>query len=258
MRIEAEINDSYRNIYKGQFTNINIPKKFMVKYNYIIKAIEQTLEQEELSKCLKYIEYKYVNSKGEEIIIEIAELKQRPSFQKRLLEAYNYQMADGWRVDAYEDQDTPIPVDNWKNCKMYVTKSGSTIAIRDDGDIISVCKNLKNIPSDNMKALMQFAVENGGTKLDSFDGNWGFYRACGFEPVSWIHFNEEYAPQGPNGWIRGKNLLEPIVFMKYTGKDSRLSPQDAIKEKKDFYENTVANTGEDAYDDAYALRDEQM
>lgn len=232
--------------------------KIMVKYRNIIKAIEQTLEQEDLLKCLNYEEFKYTNSKGEEIIIEIAEIKQRPSFRNRLLEAYNYQMEDGWRVDAYEDNDTPLPIENWEGCRMFVTKSGSTIAIRDDGDIISVCKNLKNIPSDNMKALMQFAVENGGTKLDSFDGNWGFYRACGFEPVSWIHFNEDYAPTGPNGWIKGKNLTEPIVFMKYTGKEARLSPQQAINDKKNFYENVIANTGENAYDEAYALRDEQM
>lgn len=225
----------------------------MVKYNTILQIIEQNLK-----KCLKYKEYKYVNSKGQTITLEIAEITRKPSFQKRLLEAYNYQMRDGWRVDAYEDDDTPIPPENWENCKMYVTKSGSTLAIREDGDIISVCKNLEKIPSDNMRGFMQFAVENGGTKLDSFDGNWGFYRACGFEPVSWIEFNEEYAPKGPNGWQSRNDLTEPIVFMKYTGNSKRLTPSEAIKEKENFYKNVVVNVGEDAYDDAYRIRDESM
>ena len=229
----------------------------MVKYNTIIQIIEQNLN-EDIAKCLKYTKYKYTNSKGEEIIMEIAEISKKPSFQKRLLEAYNYQMEDGWRVDAYEDDDTPIPPENWEGCKMFVTKSGSTLAIREDGDIISVCKNLEKIPSDNMRAFMQFAVENGGTKLDSFDGNWGFYRACGFEPVSWIEFNREYAPKGPNGWQSRTDLTEPIVFMKYTGNTKRLSSADARKEKGDFYKNVVVNSGENAYDDAYRIRDESM
>ncbi len=226
----------------------------MVNHEIINKIITDILTD----KCLKYEQYSYTNSKGETIILEIAEIKQRPSFRDRLLEAYNYQMSDGWRVDAYEDNDTPLPLDNWNDCKMYVTRSGSTIAIRSDGDIISVCKNLAKIPSDNMKAFMQFAVEHGGTKLDSFDGNWGFYRACGFEPVSWIQFNEDYSPQGQNGWIKGTNLPEPIVFMKYTGNSSYLSATDRLTEMRNFYSNVVANTGENAYDDAYDLRDNSM
>ena len=63
----------------------------MVKYDTIIQIIEQNLN-EDIAKCLKYTKYKYTNSKGEEIIMEIAEISKKPSFQKRLLEAYNYQM----------------------------------------------------------------------------------------------------------------------------------------------------------------------
>lgn len=242
-----------RNKIKLRVNNI-----IMVTKEVVYKIITEVINNKSLLKCLKYETYTYTNSKGEQIEIQIAEVHKKPTFRDRLLEAYNYQMVDGWRVDAYEDDNNPLPVENWENCRMFVTKSGSTIAIREDGDIISVCKNLSNIPSDNMKAVMQFAVEHGGTKLDSFDGNWGFYRACGFEPVSWIQFNPDYSPRGPNGWINGTNHQEPIVFMKYTGNSKSLSSTDALEEQRNFYQNVVANTGEDAYDDAYALRDESM
>ena len=82
---------------------------------------------------------------------------------------------------------------------------------------------------------MQFAVNNGGTKLDSFDGNYGFYRVCGFEPVLWIHFNEEYSPKGSNGWIKGTNHSEPILFMKYAGNPVRLSQEESIESLRNFY-----------------------
>ncbi|WP_233126286.1 hypothetical protein [Methanobrevibacter sp. 87.7] len=55
---------------------------------------------------------------------------------------------------------------------MYVTKKGSTIAIKPNGDIISVCANANNKNKDNSRALMEFAVKKGGTKLDSYDGNY--------------------------------------------------------------------------------------
>lgn len=244
----------------------------MVSKNKILTEIDKILQTKGynltsvkiVDKCIKYeISYTYTNSNGEEITLELHEFKKnnkksQKAFRDRLLEAYNYQMTDGWRVDAYEDNETPLPVENWDNTRMFVTKSGSTIAIRDDGDIISVCKNLSKIPSDNMKGVMQFATENGGTKLDSFGGNWGFYRACGFEPVSWIHFNEDYSPSGPNGWIKGTNLAEPIVFMKYTGKPYKLSASEVLEEERNFYRNVTPNTGENAYDDAYEIRDNDM
>ena len=226
----------------------------MVKYNNIIKAIEYYI------KCVQWKKHIYVTSDGIEIVTKYREYKQKKLFRDALLKAYDGQLTDGWRVDAYEDNETPLPVDNWDGCKMFVTDKGSTVAIREDGDIISVCKNLSNgIPDDNMKAIMEIAVEEGGTKLDSFDGNYGFYRACGFVPVSWIHFNEEYAPAGPNGWIKGEDKSEPIMFMRYDeGAKKSLSPREAYEEKSNFYRNVVANTGEDAYDDAYALRDNEM
>lgn len=115
-----------------------------------------------------------------------------------------------WRVD------TTRTIEDFKNDKvtMYVTKGGSTFALKDDGDIISVCKNQLTDADTNARNLLAAAVENGGTHLDSFDGNYGFYVRCGFEPVSRCKFDVDYAP---TGWIQGRDKEEDIYFMRYVG-----------------------------------------
>ena len=123
---------------------------------------------------------------------------------------------------------------------MFITKNGSTIAIRDDGDIISVCANNSGNVKDRSSSLLKFATTKGGTKLDSFAGNYGFYRHCGFEPVTHVEFNEDYAPPGH------------VIFFKYTGKQSKYGTKD------DFYDNVPPVTGDDAYDKAYTIRDENQ
>lgn len=227
----------------------------MVEYKTIIKTIENYI------KCVEWKTYEYLNSKGEEIKIKYREYIQKKLFRDALYNAYLTQDKDGWRVDMYDENGELLPLSNWDGCRMFVNEDGSTFAIREDGDIISVCKNkkIKN-PQNSMKALMEIATSiEEGDRLDSFDGNWGFYRACGFEPVSWIHFNEEYAPKyGEHGWDRSKDKKEPIVFFKHTGKSKRLDENEMYEEKRKFYKDIVANTGDNAYGDAYSVRDDNM
>ena len=97
-----------------------------------------------------------------------------------------------------------------KGRKLYVTESGSTIAINKDGDIESVVVQ----GNDSCAALIEFAIQHGGTKLDSYDGNYGFYRHMGFEPVSYTKFNKEYVDPA---WDRDINNEENVIFFKYTG-----------------------------------------
>lgn len=108
-----------------------------------------------------------------------------------------------WRVDVHE-------MDDYKADKLTITRNGSTVAVTPDGDIISVCAS-----GDRGKYLMQKAVEMGGMKLDTYDGNFGFYVKQGFEPVSWCKFDEQYAP---DGWVKGLDGKENVIFFKYTGK----------------------------------------
>ena len=132
---------------------------------------------------------------------------------------------------------------------MFITKNGSTIAIRDDGGIISVCANNSGNVKDRSSSLLKFATTKGGTKLDSFAGNYEFYRHCGFEPVSHVKFNEEYAP---SNWVKGRDEAENVIFFKYTGKQSKYGTKD------DFYDNVPPVTGDDSYDKAYAIRDNKQ
>lgn len=115
-----------------------------------------------------------------------------------------------WRVD------TTRTAQDFKNEKIttYITKGGSTFALKEDGDIISVCKNQISDAGTNARSLLAAAVEAGGTHLDSFDGNYGFYVRCGFEPVSRCKFSVDYAPPG---WVSGRDKEEDIYFMKYVG-----------------------------------------
>lgn len=148
-----------------------------------------------------------------------------------------------WRVTAHTQEELE---NDYPGAKLHVTKGGSTVAVTKDGDIISVCgaKGDKLRGSD----LMQIAVENGGKKLDSFSGNHDFYTRNGFEPVSWTPFNETYAP---DGWRKGVDKPEPVVFYKYKGGKVNM-PLDK------FLKNTKPFEGDDGYDQAMKFRDSSM
>lgn len=145
-----------------------------------------------------------------------------------------------WRVD-----DTHSTKD-YKRDRLYKTDKGSTIAITQSGDIISVCKH----KGDNARGsdLLQFAVKQGGKKLDSFSGNYEFYVKNGFEPVSWTPFNKEYAP---HDWREGRDKEEPVIFFKYTGKKTTMTAEE-------FYKTVKPCTGENGYDEAMNIRDKSM
>lgn len=143
-----------------------------------------------------------------------------------------------WRVTAHTQQELD---EEYPGAKLHVTDGGSTVAVTADGDVISVCKK----PGDktNGKELMNLAVANGGTKLDSYSGNHGFYVKCGFEAVSWCEWDDGGADEGwiNKEWLKVNGLnpnistaelsaipnsalkvpREPVVFYKYTGNTSQ-------------------------------------
>lgn len=153
--------------------------------------------------------------------------------------------ADKWRVDVHSAEDY-----RKKGCKCFVSEGGSTVAVTSDGDIISVCKAANETTRGVGAKLLEQAVENGGTKLDSFAGNHKFYTANGFEPVSWTPFNEEYAPPG---WAESGSSPEPVVFYKYVGKGNVKGT-----DINAFLQRTKPFTGDDGYDDAMRYRDSQI
>lgn len=148
-----------------------------------------------------------------------------------------------WRVTAHTEEELK---NDYPGAKLHVTDGGSTVAVTADGDIISVCGAKGDVIRG--KGLMDLAVKNGGKKLDSFSGNHDFYIKCGFEPVSWTPFNEAYAP---DGWRKGIDKPEPVVFYKYTGKK-------VTTKLADFLANTKPFEGDDGYDRAMEARNKSM
>jgi hypothetical protein len=144
-----------------------------------------------------------------------------------------------WRVDAGHNS-----ID-YLNDRIYTNSKGSTVAVTQDGDIISVCR----AKDDSIKGwrLLQEAVKNGGKKLDSYDGNWNFYVNNGFEPISYVEFDENYAP---NDWEKGTHDKEKIVFFKYVGKGNVKNT-----DKEDFYKKVKPAS---SYDEAMKKRDSEV
>lgn len=140
-----------------------------------------------------------------------------PSFAKSLKTAYDKMEETApqkaWRVTVHTQAELE---EEYPGAKLHITDGGSTVAVTKDGDIISVCKN----PDDSLrgKDLLKMAVANGGKKLDAYSGIFGFYTKCGFEPVSWCEFDEQYAPPD---WVKGRDEPEPVIFYKYTGNKSQ-------------------------------------
>lgn len=223
----------------------------MVKYDTILRTIDEYV------KCLKYETYTYTNNNGKTFNIEIAEIHKRTSFYKRLKESKETQPKESkWRVITHDPKGKELGLEHWENCRMFATKDRSTIAIQEDGTIISVCKNHNS--QDNMAGLMQFAIENGGNKLDTFDGNYGFYKHCGFDVISWTTFSSYGQSMtgnkndSPYGWDNSIDNEEPIIFMGYTGKHENLSIDETISKKRDIYKNTPPS---DTYENAVKERE---
>lgn len=221
------LSDNEEKAYKGLY------KKFTNK------SINELTNKNINDSFTKYI------TKDNKYIINVRELDNPQEFIDSLKKAVNtVDDRFAWRVEVSDD------IANYVDCRMFITENGSTLAIREDGDIISVCAFKENGESlDSSRALLEFATRNGGDRLDSFDGNYGFYRRCGFEPVTHIEFNEEYAPPG---WIKGKDDPENVIFFKYTGEEVKNA------QSVEFYRKVEPIVGDDAYDDAYILRDKSI
>lgn len=146
---------------------------------------------------------------------------------------------DRWRVELKDE-------DGYNECKLYVSDGGSTIAIKPDGDIVSVCKHQGS--GDRGSELLKKALKHGGDRLDAFgSGLFYFYTKNGFEPVSWTRFDEKYSPPD---WKKGRDKKEPVVFYRYVGVGK-------VKTVKygSFMKSTKASRD---YDDAKSIRDRAM
>jgi len=142
---------------------------------------------------------------------------------------------DAWRVSLATqkeyDEDHP-------GAKFYTAKDGATVAVDREGDIISACAIAgKKGGETRGKQILDFAVKHGGKKLDSYSGNHGFYVRCGFEPISWCEWDDEYKP---GDWNESRDNREPVIFYKYVGKGNVKATEnwrdfvDSVKPSKDY------------------------
>lgn len=143
---------------------------------------------------------------------------------------------------------------------MFLVNAGCAgCAVTKDGDIVSVFKNDDMAQKDDVEkistALLLTAIENGGKKLDCFDGflpkN---YMKHGFIPVCKVPFNDEFAPDGWNFERDGRPF---IVFFRHNGK----SVDEILKEKNEgtytTYDLDSLPIIED-YDEAAQYRDDAI
>lgn len=144
--------------------------------------------------------------------------------------------------------------------RMFLVNAGCAgCAVTKDGDIVSVFKNDDMAQKDDVEkistALLLTAIENGGKKLDCFDGflpkN---YMKHGFIPVCKVPFNDEFAPDGWNFERDGRPF---IVFFRHNGK----SVDEILKEKNEgtytTYDLDSLPIIED-YDEAAQYRDDAI
>lgn len=199
----------------------SIGSKIKERVNSVISSVKTQLKnyKKDLTRIINRGYDKHTTSDGKHTI-KVKEVTPE-EFVNNLKTAVNSQNPkDRWRVSIYD-------VDDYKDCKLYTTKNGSTAAITKDGDIISVCSNNYDGKNhDSIRALLEYCVKQGGNKLDSFDANYRIYRHCGFAPVSYCKFDKEFAPEG---WKKDRDKEESIIFFKYIGKESK------YKTAKEFY-----------------------
>jgi len=119
--------------------------------------------------------------------------------------AYNADMTRAMEGNPAGAQVEIKSAEDLSGYNLFRTEAGSGFAIKPDGDIVAVFAS-PNEPPRGSYAMLQAAVQAGGTKLDAFDTFLPkIYENVGFRPVARLPWNDEFAP--PN-W-------DKKVFAKY-------------------------------------------
>lgn len=100
---------------------------------------------------------------------------------------------DGWRVDYKSPEELRA-----EGAKTFLSDIGDAgIAVKADGDIVGVFSTGQRYHV--LPEMMLTALENGGIKLDAYDGKLSdLYTQYGFIPVAKVPFSPEIAAE--NGW----------------------------------------------------------
>jgi hypothetical protein len=106
---------------------------------------------------------------------------------------------------------SPLTPNDLSDHKLYMNTDKTVgVAISKDGDIQNVFNN--GGPKGAGTAAVKWAIANGGTTLDCFDGFLpSYYKSLGFEEVSRVKFDRQYAP---STWDYAKAGEPDVVFMR--------------------------------------------
>lgn len=117
---------------------------------------------------------------------------------------------------------TQHEIEDYANMRTFLNDDGTVgVAVKDDGDIVSVFKNRKNGSVDAVSSILLTALENGGTKLDNYDGALSkMYLNHGFIPVARTAFVDEYAP---SDWNYKRDGRPDIIFWAHNGDNADIT-----------------------------------
>lgn len=108
--------------------------------------------------------------------------------------------------------------DDYENMDKIIINNGTAgVAIKEDGDIVSVFKNNLLAERDGIgkigQTIMLESLKSGGNHLDCYDGYLPrMYGSIGFKPICKIKFNDDYAPAD---WNFERDGRPDVVFMAH-------------------------------------------
>lgn len=155
-----------------------------------------------------------------------------------------------YSADDYENMD-----------KIIINNGAAGVAIKEDGDIVSVFKNNLLAERDGIgkigQTIMLESLKSGGNHLDCYDGYLPrMYGSIGFKPICKIKFNDDYAPAD---WNFERDGRPDVVFMAHPRE-----PFEEILRKRDMnlYPPIVEDLKNapyvDDYDEAGVLIDKYL
>ena len=157
----------------------------------------------------------------------------------------------GNKHGAYVAQHT---VEEYGDMLLLTGDNGNVgVAVTPDGDIVSVFKNPESSAKGAVSSILLTAIENGGVKLDNFDG-WlsRMYAGHGFIPVSRCAFNREFAP---SDWDYAEFKEPDIIFWMHNGESAEtVASKIGSYPEYDFSKIPLFPD----YDSAMQYRDEQI
>lgn len=168
------------------------------------------------------------------------------------------------RVDAETKQklSDSHTLEEFKSAKFTITAADglSTLTVLKNGDIVNLININENIHGFAKKAL-KLAIAHGGIKMDNYNIplskentinlTWQ-YSKSGFIPVSATPYNAEFVNEAIREEFTEKNQGEPIVFMRYSGKNE---PTFESYEQIQDYVHSVVKVF-DSWDEAQKTRDD--